>query len=152
MKIIAHRGNLNGPCPEENTPKQIIRCVELGYDVEVDLWYDGSMYWLGHDAPAYEVPMNLLEHYSNHLWIHCKNDRCLLELANYPTLHYFWHEQDQYTLTSRRIIWAYPGSHCAANCVVLLPERTTARSEFSALLSRHKECYGICTDYPTCFT
>ena len=38
----------------ENNPKQIDICIEMGYDVEVDLRYDeltGSL-WLGHDEPS----------------------------------------------------------------------------------------------------
>ena len=41
MKLIAHRGNINGPNPEtENTVNQIDKCIEEGYDVEIDLWYN----------------------------------------------------------------------------------------------------------------
>ena len=38
MKLIAHRGNTNGPNPEtENCPQQIKNCIDQGYDVEIDL-------------------------------------------------------------------------------------------------------------------
>lgn len=39
MKIISHRGNLNGPSPKtENTPEQIDFALKKGFDVEIDLW------------------------------------------------------------------------------------------------------------------
>lgn len=148
MKIIAHRGNLNGPCVEENTPLQIQMCLDLGYDVEIDLWYNGKKYLLGHDAPTVEIPIHFLRRFRDQLWIHCKNDLCLFQLAKENEFHYFWHERDQYTLTSQHIIWSYPESYCEENCVVLLPERTVFLSEFPQLLTKYKDCYGICTDYP----
>ena len=37
MKIISHRGNLNGPSKElENNVSQIEQCLQMGYDVEID--------------------------------------------------------------------------------------------------------------------
>ncbi|BCV08247.1 MAG: hypothetical protein CM15mL5_0060 [uncultured marine virus] len=52
MKIICHRANLNGSESWlENKPEQIDRCINLGYDVEVDERYDPltQVFWLGHD-------------------------------------------------------------------------------------------------------
>ena len=41
MKLIAHRGNIDGPNPErENSPEYIEEALKAGYDVEVDVWYD----------------------------------------------------------------------------------------------------------------
>ena len=38
MKLIAHRGNINGSEPDnENSPEYIDKCIELGFDVEIDL-------------------------------------------------------------------------------------------------------------------
>ena len=57
MKLIAHRGNVNGPDPlTENTPEKIESAIAAGYDVEIDIWYDeeGKL-WLGHDEPTYEI-------------------------------------------------------------------------------------------------
>tara|TARA_B100000287_G_scaffold109810_1_gene102162 strand:+ start:1319 stop:1624 length:306 start_codon:yes stop_codon:yes gene_type:complete len=54
MRLIAHRGNLNGPNPlVENDPQRITYCIDEGYDVEIDVRYDHhtNMLWLGHDEP-----------------------------------------------------------------------------------------------------
>ena len=41
MRLIAHRGNLNGPNPlVENDPQRITYCIDEGYDVEIDVRYD----------------------------------------------------------------------------------------------------------------
>ena len=51
MRLIAHRGNLNGPNPlVENDPQRITYCIDEGYDVEIDVRYDHhtNMLWLFH--------------------------------------------------------------------------------------------------------
>ena len=60
MKIIAHRANIGGQdSAVENSPEQIDKCIELGYDVEIDLRYHKTTdtFWLGHDEPQYKVSM-----------------------------------------------------------------------------------------------
>ena len=43
MKLIAHKGNIDGPnSVTENHPDQIDKCIAEGYDVEVDLWWDSK--------------------------------------------------------------------------------------------------------------
>ena len=47
MFFSSHRGNLQGAEPHrENTERQIVRCINLGFDVEIDLWYLNNTYWL----------------------------------------------------------------------------------------------------------
>ena len=53
MKIIAHRGNLSGPTQTENHPDQIKKALDLGFDVEIDVWYKENKVFLGHDFPQY---------------------------------------------------------------------------------------------------
>ena len=58
MKLIAHRGNINGPDPsKENTPEYIEQAIAQGFDVEVDVRYSPlhSKLYLGHDEPDYKV-------------------------------------------------------------------------------------------------
>ena len=49
IKYIAHRGNINGPSTKENHPEQIIKCIQMGYDVEIDIRYINYNIYLGHD-------------------------------------------------------------------------------------------------------
>ena len=47
MKIISHRGNLNGENPNlENTKQYIDTAMNEGFDVEVDLWNIDNKYYL----------------------------------------------------------------------------------------------------------
>jgi hypothetical protein len=61
MKLIAHRGNINGPNKEkENNPDYIFTALKLGYDAEIDIWYINNKWYLGHDNPVFEIKYNFL--------------------------------------------------------------------------------------------
>lgn len=144
MIYIAHRGLHDGPdSVNENHPNQIMKSVELGFDCEVDIWYVDNKLVLGHDKPNYEINEYWLR--NNHLWIHCKNSEALEWFQNckYWSYNYFWHEDDNYTLTSHGYIWAHPKSKLLASCIMVMPEHIDPTLN-NAL---HAECYGICSDY-----
>tara|TARA_B100000902_G_scaffold71400_1_gene76883 strand:+ start:213 stop:794 length:582 start_codon:yes stop_codon:yes gene_type:complete len=164
-KIIAHRANIGGPNSDvENNPDQIDKCIDQGYDVEIDLRIDESTktLWLGHDTPDYKVTWYWLAQRLRNLWIHCKDYNTLVELSSHDTskdngfdipaggCNFFWHQEDEYTLTSNNIIWAYPGkpdnlkTSKLLNTVLVMPEWNKIDWESLKLL----RCYGICTDYP----
>lgn len=141
MIVISHRGNLNGPNPkQENKLSYIKEAIDLGFHCEIDLWVENDKYYLGHDMPQYLVSVHDLIPMVNNLWIHCKNVEAMVKLT-YTGFHYFWHEEDKYTLTSNGYIWAYPGSamHIPSRSIAVMPEKTNIDiSNFT----------GVCTDYP----
>ena len=138
MILISHRGNLNGPNEvRENSPYYIMEAIDEGYDVEVDLWWvDGKVY-LGHDEPQYEVSDEWLGERIDKLWIHCKNIESLNWIRN-TSLHYFWHEQDTLTLTSKNYMWVYPGKQPIIGSIAVMPE--IHNDDISI-------CLGICSDF-----
>jgi hypothetical protein len=138
MKLISHRGNINGKIIEaENRPDYIDDTIRLGYDVEIDLWVvDGKIY-LGHDSFQYEINDEWLNERIDKLWIHCKNVESLNWIKNTP-LHYFWHENDTLTLTSKNYIWVYPGKQPIVGSIAVMPEI------FNDDVSK---CLGICSDF-----
>ena len=148
MKLIAHRANLNGPCPStENNPKQIDSCIESGYDVEIDLRYDQAtdVLWLGHDEPQYSVTWWWLSGRAEHLWIHCKDLTTLHEFTTQTKgYNFFYHDKDDYTLTSKQFIWAFPGKSYSENTVVVMPEWQEDR-DWDVL--RATNCHGVCSDF-----
>jgi len=78
MILISHRGNTSAKRKElENSPTYVKQALHLGYDVEIDVWYDNG-WWLGHDEPQYKVDMNFLE--DRRFWIHCKNLQALTQI------------------------------------------------------------------------
>lgn len=138
MLIISHRGNLNGSNPlTENKPEYIIKAIELGFHVEIDIHVINNNIYLGHDYPKYLIDIKFLKQYKKFLWIHCKN----FEALNYfvgSDFNYFWHQEDDYTLTSKGQIWTYPNKNISKNSIIvdLLGE------------TNNLFVYGICTDYP----
>jgi hypothetical protein len=111
MKLIAHRGNLDGPLPErENSIAYIQEALLLGYDVEIDVWYINNHLFLGHDNPQYDLELDFLLQNADSLWIHAKNLAALTYLLQYSQLHLFSHDKDEVILTSKRIPWVYPGA------------------------------------------
>jgi hypothetical protein len=142
MLYIAHRGNLSGPRPElENTPGYIDAALLSGFDVEVDVWLDVSgTPWLGHDGPDHCVTAEWLEERADHLWCHAKNLSALTWCLQ-KGLHVFSHDVDPHVLTSRGVVWAYPGAVLDGCCIAVMPERASYAVE--ALRS----AAGICSDY-----
>lgn len=143
MKFIAHRGNTEGPNPrDENYPDYIDHALLLGYDAEIDLWLIDDKLMLGHDNGQYEVAEKWLELRSDLLWIHCKNKEAL-DFMTKTEMNYFWHNTDDYTITSQGFIWAYPGKESMSDrCVLVMPETVWKPKEY---LARAK--YGICSDF-----
>jgi hypothetical protein len=136
MIFISHRGNIEGPNLErENSPEYIIEALNLGFDVEVDVWYNEEGFFLGHDNPTYKTDYKFLM--NEKLWCHAKNIQSLIEMKKY-SIHYFWHEYDNVTLTSKNYIWAYPRLNNLPGTIAVLPEI----SEGSL-----KGCKGICSDF-----
>lgn len=140
MRLISHRGNINGRIRElENLPGYIDAAINLGYDVEVDLWLEGEKFYLGHDGPDHSIDITWLTKRSKNLWVHCKNTEAMSFLSKFGSdLNYFWHQEDTLTLTSKRYIWAYPGKQPIENSISVMPE---IKNDDISL------CVGICSDY-----
>jgi hypothetical protein len=149
MKLIAHRGNIDGPNPlEENRPEYIEEAIARGYDVEIDVRYDtfDKKLYLGHDEPQYAVNWTWFGKYVHSLWVHCKNIEALYEFAHGTSgFNYFWHQEDDFTLTSRNYIWSYPGKTYTPKSIIVMPEWNIKVEKFNELLVYG--CHGICSDY-----
>ena len=138
MILISHRGNLNGRQPyRENHPNYIDEAISDGFDVEVDIWLIDKKLVLGHDGGHHSVSMEWLKDRSNHLWIHAKDIGSFSHLSQ-TDLHYFWHQEDFATITSKGYLWIYPGHQPVIDSISVLPEL------FGEDVSH---CKGICSDY-----
>lgn len=142
IKLISHRGNLNGvELEEENHPNKIEKVISLGYDCEVDLFRIKNSFYLGHDKPQYEITYDWLLNFNEKLWIHVKNFEALNFLVNKNTeLNYFWHQSDDFTLTSKNFIWTFPDKVTNKNSVIV-------KLDFQPNYLNDIEIFGICSDY-----
>jgi hypothetical protein len=137
MILISHRGNINGRIPDlENSPDYIDAAIKLGYDVEVDVWFYNDSFFLGHDNPTYKIEESFLE--NKNFWCHAKNLDSLVRMLKNPKIHSFWHQEDDYTVTSKGIIWTYPGKPLTLNSICVLPKWVEGQKI---------NCLGICSDF-----
>jgi hypothetical protein len=143
VRIISHRGNLEGPKPDsENTPAAVLKALASGFDVEIDVWGVSTNLWLGHDKPLHPLHPRVYQESRNLLWFHCKNLEAL-EMCLELDLHCFAHVTDPHTLTSRGYIWTYPGNP-------ICPLRGVYVSTTRDAVPHH--AFGVCTDWPSyCF-
>jgi len=136
MYLISHRGNLNGPnVKDENNPDYIMEAISKGYDVEIDVRIYNNKFYLGHDEPSYEVKDRFL--INKKLWCHAKDAYALEKLKIIGSI-YFWHQNDDYTITSNGYFWTYPGIKLLENSICVMPESTKYKKI---------DCKGICSDF-----
>ena len=134
MMYISHRGYINGPDDNlENNPDHISKLLEKNIHVEIDVRYHMGNFYLGHDKPKFKINRQFLTHHN--LWCHAK-DHMSLEAIKNINCHYFWHQEDDYTITSEGYIWVYPGRPLIQNSICVLPKKD---QDFSI-------CSGVCTD------
>ena len=139
-KFIAHRGNLDDRKEQfENHPDYIAEAIVKGFDAEVDIWHKDGNFYSGHDKPTYKISKNFLYEYTSYLWCHAKNIDALYELTKNNILNCFYHNVDDFTLTSKNHIWTYPNKPVTLNSVLVLKENEDLNVE-------NISCYGICSD------
>ena len=140
MKIISHRGNLSGPSEFENHPEQLLKAINSGFDVELDVRSIDGHLFLGHDEAQYPVSSEFLKENAPRFWVHCKNLESLVELSKFPEINLFWHQTDDFVLTRSGHIWTFPGKRLCESSVAVMPELTEGWEI--------EDAFAVCTDYP----
>jgi hypothetical protein len=126
----------------ENTINSINFALKEGFDVEVDIWRKDDVLWLGHDFPQYYFfDQTLLD--DKRVWFHAKNLEALHFMAlYYPKSNFFWHQNDDYTLTSSGKIWTYPEKSLCSETIIVAMDHDQIDHAMQYPI------YGICTDDP----
>jgi hypothetical protein len=147
--IISHRGFLNGVDKSvENNPIQVDKCLNLNFNVEIDVWYEKRIFYLGHNSPVHKISYRWLEDRSKFLWVHCKNLSALdFFVSNKSNLNFFFHNADNYTLTSHKFIWTYPNLKVTKNCIIV----ALNYNDIFTFAGKSIKPFGVCTDYPIKF-
>lgn len=124
----------------ENSPDYLLEAIALGFDVEVDVWVLGELIYLGHSSPEYLVDENFLLEIASVGWFHCKNLEALEFFSCRGDLYtYFWHQEDDFTLTSNNYIWTYPGKNYGSRSIIVDLSESYSYSE--------GDIYAVCADY-----
>lgn len=136
MKIISHRGNLNGRNLDlENNPFHIQNLLKK-VDCEIDVWLIKDDLFLGHDLPEYKINLSFLK--QSGLWCHAKN----LDALNFMLdegITCFYHNIDSFTLTSNKYIWTFPNQPICDKSIIVDTGIDWHNKNYN--------CYGICVDY-----
>ena len=144
MRIISHRGNIIGPVPEkENRPSYVDIAIQLGYDVEVDLRYFDSHFWLGHDKCQYKISYEWMVLRKNKIWFHCKDQESATKLLDFDVeFQFFCHSVDNFVLTSTFHLWVHDLTKKINNkCIIPLLSMDDIKSY------KITDEFGVCTDY-----
>lgn len=156
MKIISHRGNLEGRSDTtENTIPAIDRCIEAGFDVEIDVQcVVGDHFFIGHDSTNATLRIMDYEKYMDRFWFHAKSMNALEGLMKFKeetngAYDIFFHDRDFCALTKNGKLWIYPNRNLplikGKNSVAVLPEMVGLKpQDFVPSLP----FYGVCTDFP----
>lgn len=140
--IIAHRGLLEGPNKElENRPDQLLKALQYGFDIEVDVWYNDDGLFLGHDEPQYPIDGHIRSFvFGRRAWVHAKNIETMVHLMNnFKSSNVFYHTDENVVLTSKGYMWAHP-IYRIEHAVCVLPELYPD-------MPIPGNAFGICTDY-----
>ena len=136
MILISHRGNVNGPSIFENVPSHIQKCLSDGIECEIDVWKIQDTFYLGHDNPEHEVDFSFLTQQG--LWCHAKNLEALSDMLKHG-INCFWHQDDDFTLTSSGYIWTYPNKNVLDKSIIVDNDLKWKEKNY--------QCYGVCSDY-----
>mgnify|MGYP003660297470 CR=1 FL=1 len=135
MIIVSHRANLEGKNKStENHPDQI-RKVSKYFLVEADIWYKGGWY-LGHDKPEHHIKLHSFLNLKDRILFHCKNKMAAERLFE-SEFHWFWHQRDDMTLTSRGWMWCFPNKPVKGGILVDFKKPRYI-----------KDIRGVCVDNP----
>ena len=144
MILISHRGNIDKKNPSrENSSDYIDEAINKGFQVEIDVWFIKNEFFLGHDYAEYKIDFDWILKRKSQLWVHCKNISAIEELSNigknpnYSQINFFFHDNDDLTLTSKGFLWVFPGKQPVKNSIAVLPE--LYNDDLSS-------CIGICSD------
>jgi glycerophosphoryl diester phosphodiesterase len=141
MKYISHRGNIFGANKNlENSIPYLQKAISLGFDIEIDIWSIDNKLYLGHDKPDYLIDYKTIEEWSDLVWVHCKNLEALNKFSKIKNIESFWHQGDDFTLTTGNYIWTYPKKETVDNSIIVhlsLPSIELLKSNI----------FGICSDY-----
>ena len=136
MILISHRGNINGSKPEmENKPEYVQQALDLGYDVEIDVWLIDGNFFLGHDEPQYKIERSFLQ--NKHLWCHAKNIEAFYRMIDDNKIHCFSHDKDKVALTSRGYFWSAFEDEMTSKSICVMPPSSR---------DLPKNIAGVCSD------
>jgi hypothetical protein len=131
----------------ENMPEYIEAALDMGFDVEVDVWvFKDHSFYLGHKHPLYRVKKEFF--YKPGIWAHAKNLYALLAMREIGVDCFYIEGLQDATLTSNGFIWTSPQGHFSAwKDNIITPLSIAVMPEYSTWSDRDiKDAAGICSN------
>lgn len=135
---------MDGPSALENHPDYIKKALDAGFNVEVDVQsIRNGEALIGHGGPSYTTNLDMI--CDDRVWCHAKTLSALEDLLHIGA-HCFWHQDDDYTITSKGVIWT-ARDECGGNIVRVTKKASDVGEVMTdnGLLFNH--LYGVCCDY-----
>lgn len=150
MIYISYRGVFDGNnFQDANTPNQITKAMNFGFNVMIDVWKVNDKFYLGNEQPTTEVTAKYLQ--NKRFWLNARNNAMITFLQsepakNYPNWFYFPSMPPPAYVTASNGKLITPGNvPINNNSVIFLPEITDT-AMFSTV---HLRCFGIVSSYQT---
>ena len=156
MIIISHRGLINGPNKEKENliyeiKKNIFKYPSILF--EIDIWLKNKKIFIGHELSSSSLDLKELVEFKNKFILHIKYidnySKYLIDEIVEQKFHFFCHDNDDFTITSKGWPWIHPKRGIIENTICVLPEQLTDISNLDFI--KTKNILGVCTDYPLAF-
>jgi hypothetical protein len=145
MLYIAYRGLFEGENQQtENTPNQVQKSLQNGFNAMVDIWRVDDILYLGTTQPLYEIDEKFIQ--TKRIWLSCRNQDMTdwISVQNPKTYgNYFIVPQPipNYVTVSNGNLWTFQNKPINNSSIMAVPE-----SYDRGLLSTiHLRCFGICS-------
>jgi len=144
MKLISHRGNIDGIIKEkENHPDYILNAIKkYNYDVEVDVRFINKKIYLGHDNPEWEIKIDFFTKLKNKLYLHCKNIEALLFFSIKKNKCFYHFLENHTPILNTNLIWTHNLKETTKKSIIpLLNKKEILKWK------KYSNAFGFCSDY-----
>lgn len=142
MIFISNAGNLKERNEElMNHPDQIKKCLDLGFNVRVDVKFSKDNFYLVNQEDRFPIETKLLEDYR--IWCQAKDILTLNALSSSLNINCFYLKKDKFTITSKSFIWNIDKTRIVKNSIYQM-----IGDDWKTAKSKAIFCYGICSDIP----
>ncbi len=157
LRLISYRGNLYGQIPNdsENNIQNILKAIDMGLYVMVDMWKVNQTIWFGNLHPEHQISQSLLSHYKEKLYVACSTRQSLQYCCNNRIRSFAQDTNAMLSLVSNGEIWVSPENFCIeddknyTDIVLVQPEMISSEFFWNIYLKNNLcEHLTICTSYP----
>ncbi len=150
MKIISHRGNIDGPGSDCERDR-VEMAIDAGFYVELDVRRAFNELMIGHDKLLYKLPVDWIRKpLADRFWFHAKDVATFNELGALG-LRVFMHTDEPFAVVfPERLKWIHPVHNPVVYDRFTVKDVAVDVAGYPRLdvTSVTHSPYAICTDWP----